>query len=296
MLTYLSALLPDTSWPFWPHFWLLFVSILASFAVAAGIILEANEYSASTHRVAKWLVIGGVAIEAACTVSLFVFDERISGAQQSTILEQQSQIISLQKSSDFLLAQGQELAALAGRARREATNATERAAQLEKDATTARLEIANANTRAAEASEKAAKAELALEQFRAPRKIRLWQSMTETLSAFKGTPFDIGIQTESEPIIFLGQLTQILEAAGWVWKPSSELQGLQFKALGKPPMALIVLRGGVQVRIAKSRLSEWGKAIAALSDALTAENLANVAQAVDGVNDSAVHIHIGTKE
>jgi hypothetical protein len=86
MLTYLSALLPDTSWPFWPHFWLLSVSILASFAVAGGIIFESSEYSASTHRVAKWLVIGGVAVEAVCTVSLFVFDERISGEQQSKII------------------------------------------------------------------------------------------------------------------------------------------------------------------------------------------------------------------
>jgi hypothetical protein len=85
MLAYLSALFPDTSWPFWPHFWLLTVSVLASFAVGAGIILESTEYSAAVHRVAKWLVISGVVVEAACTVTLFVFDEKISGAQQSRI-------------------------------------------------------------------------------------------------------------------------------------------------------------------------------------------------------------------
>jgi hypothetical protein len=80
---YLSSLLPDTSWPFWPHFWLPAVSVLASFAVAGGIIFESSEYSAPVHRVAKWLVIGGVAVEAVCTVCLFVFDERISGSQQN---------------------------------------------------------------------------------------------------------------------------------------------------------------------------------------------------------------------
>jgi hypothetical protein len=95
MLTYLSASLPDTSWPFWPHFWLLSVSILASFAVGAGIILESPKYSAAIHLVAALLVLGGIAVESLCTVILFVIDEGISGAQQSLIADQQKQIIRL---------------------------------------------------------------------------------------------------------------------------------------------------------------------------------------------------------
>jgi predicted nucleotidyltransferase len=42
-------------------------------------------------------VLGGIAIESLCTVFLFVFDERISNAQQSTIEIQQSKIITLEK-------------------------------------------------------------------------------------------------------------------------------------------------------------------------------------------------------
>jgi hypothetical protein len=59
---------------------------VAGAAVGVGIIFEASEYSASTHRVAKWLVIGGVFVESLCTIALFVFDEGISGAQQSKII------------------------------------------------------------------------------------------------------------------------------------------------------------------------------------------------------------------
>jgi hypothetical protein len=94
MLTYLSSLLPDTAWPFWPHVWLLSVSILAAFAVGAGIIFESSEYTAATHRVAKWLVLGGIAVESLCTVWLFVFDEGISREQQEKIIALELKLIS----------------------------------------------------------------------------------------------------------------------------------------------------------------------------------------------------------
>jgi hypothetical protein len=70
---------------FWPHVILLSVSVLASFAVGAGIILESPEYP-SLHRIATRLVIVGVVVEAACTIFLFVFDEGISNAQQEKII------------------------------------------------------------------------------------------------------------------------------------------------------------------------------------------------------------------
>src|ERR1700757_2815046 len=96
MVTYFNAFISGELEPFWPHFWLLSVTILAGAAVAAGIIFDSVEYSASTHRIAKWLVIGGVAVESVCTICLFVFDEGISGAQQGIIRSQQSKIIALE--------------------------------------------------------------------------------------------------------------------------------------------------------------------------------------------------------
>src|SRR5437868_1817550 len=96
MLTYLSAFFDGTAEPFWPHFWLLTISIVAAFGVGAGIILESPKYSASTHRIATGLVLGGIAIESLCTVCLFAFDEGISNAQQSTIRAQNDKIIALE--------------------------------------------------------------------------------------------------------------------------------------------------------------------------------------------------------
>ena len=66
--------------PFWPHSVLLTAAIVASFVVAAGIVLENP-----TISLANVLVVSGVAIEAACTLLLFGFDEGMSKAQQSKI-------------------------------------------------------------------------------------------------------------------------------------------------------------------------------------------------------------------
>jgi hypothetical protein len=49
-------------------------------------LLERPGYSAAVHCIANWLVLGGIAIESLCTFSLFVFDERISDAQQSKVI------------------------------------------------------------------------------------------------------------------------------------------------------------------------------------------------------------------
>jgi hypothetical protein len=85
IFTYVSKFLSGDLEPFWPHVVLLSCSVLASIAVGAGIIFQRPKYSASIHRVAFWLVVSGVIIEAICTIFLFVFDEGISNAQQSRI-------------------------------------------------------------------------------------------------------------------------------------------------------------------------------------------------------------------
>jgi hypothetical protein len=93
MLTYFNTVLSGEAEPFWPHVILLSVSIFAAFTVGFGIILESPKYSSAVHRIATWLVLGGIAVESLCTVFLFVFDESISSKQQSTIESQNAQII-----------------------------------------------------------------------------------------------------------------------------------------------------------------------------------------------------------
>jgi hypothetical protein len=95
--TYFSKFDSGELAPGWPHFSLLSISVLASFAVGAGIIFERPTYPASVHRIAFWLVIGGIAIEALCTIFLFVFDEGISAAQQSKISDLDTQLVARTK-------------------------------------------------------------------------------------------------------------------------------------------------------------------------------------------------------
>jgi hypothetical protein len=86
MLTYLSAVWAGAADPFWPHLFLLSATTIAAIAVGVGIVLEQPKYSPALLKVATWLVIGGVFVEALCSISLFVFDERISQAQQEKII------------------------------------------------------------------------------------------------------------------------------------------------------------------------------------------------------------------
>jgi len=114
MLTYLSNFFSGEADPLWPHVVLLTVSVLSSFAVAGGIILESPKYSASVHRIATWLVIGGVAIEALCTIFLFVFDEGISNAQQEKIIALERRLASRGLSPDQIVKIREKLVPFSG--------------------------------------------------------------------------------------------------------------------------------------------------------------------------------------
>ena len=94
---YLSTVWSGSENSLWPHLALVPASALAGIAVGFGIVLERPKYTARVHRVAFWLVVGGVVFEFVCTISLFVVDERISAAQQSTIVRLESQNIDLER-------------------------------------------------------------------------------------------------------------------------------------------------------------------------------------------------------
>jgi len=100
MLTYVSRFLSGDLEPFWPHVTLLSLAVLASIAVGGGIIFERPKYPPSVHRVAFWLVVGGIAVEAVCTIFLFVFDEGISNSQQAKIIALETQIAPRSLSDD----------------------------------------------------------------------------------------------------------------------------------------------------------------------------------------------------
>jgi hypothetical protein len=86
MLRYVSGFFSGGLDPFWPHVVLLSASVLASIAVGVGIIFERPKYSPAVHRVAFWLIVIGIAVEAVCTIFLFAFDEGISRSQNDKII------------------------------------------------------------------------------------------------------------------------------------------------------------------------------------------------------------------
>jgi hypothetical protein len=87
---------------------LLFGDLLATFAVAYGIVLETPEDPDARQRRAVKFVIAGVVLETMFSLGLFAFDQLVMSAQGTDI---------------------QTLAAVAGRAETAATNASNRAAK-----------------------------------------------------------------------------------------------------------------------------------------------------------------------
>jgi hypothetical protein len=66
--------------------------VIATIIVGWGIIWESPSFPPNRHRIAMWLVIGGVAAETICSISLFAFDESISQVQQAKIIALEERI------------------------------------------------------------------------------------------------------------------------------------------------------------------------------------------------------------
>src|ERR1700722_14549835 len=120
----------------------------------------------------------------------------------------------------------------------EIAQLTKDAARLSAEGNQARAAVADANARAAEASQKAAEAQLALEKFKTPRTLTGEQlsAITEATKAFAGTPFDLYIQPDQEPLDLANQVTQALLAAHWNWSPVKESMSLNRP--GKPGVGM----------------------------------------------------------
>jgi hypothetical protein len=114
MAAYFDIFISGGLAPFWPHAALLSISVFASFAVGIGIVLERPKYE-SLHKIAFWLVMGGIVVEALCTILLFAFDEGISSAQQSKIIALETVIAPRDLDADAQKALAKQLAAFSGK-------------------------------------------------------------------------------------------------------------------------------------------------------------------------------------
>jgi hypothetical protein len=135
MYSYMSQFFGGVLDPTWPHAVLIAGSIIGGALVGLGVILEAPKILS----IPVAAVVIGVIIEAACTLLLFGFDEGISSRQQASIvgqqisiLVQQDGIIALTKLNAELSEKEQATEIAATKAKGDAAQAVERAAQLER--------------------------------------------------------------------------------------------------------------------------------------------------------------------
>jgi hypothetical protein len=92
-----------------------------------------------------------------------------------------------------------------------------RSAEASAKAESFRLDIAQSNERAANAEERAAEATLALAKLKAPRVLPpvALERMKRDLTAFKGTPFDLYVSTDSEAVALMNAVERALSDCGW---------------------------------------------------------------------------------
>jgi hypothetical protein len=179
-------------------------------------------------------------------------------------------------------------------------------ARLNNDAEAARRDIANANARAAESNERAAKAEqaaaeanLALEKFKAPRKLTPEQSerITESVKKWSGTKFTLAVFDDPEPIELMAQIENALNSAGWIedgWKGGG---AIVLSRPGRPNVGFSRVQG-LFIQADGSHAAEFGWQVGTLASALTAEGIAvtpEIGHMSPNTNNEVIQIQIGKK-
>jgi hypothetical protein len=148
------------------------------------------------------------------------------------------------------------------------------------------------------ANDRAVEAQLALEKFKAPRKLEEVQ-VTRVIAAaarFPGIPFDVSVNLESEPQNFAAQIGAVLESAGWIWKNRNSMPGLSIK-VGSHEAGLLNNGPSIGLEIDASRTADWSAALLAVGNALQAEGFQPAMnRATDNsASPDAVHLYVGSK-
>jgi hypothetical protein len=208
-----------------------------------------------------------------------------------------------------------------GKARKDAGDAIERASTNEKEAASLRkqaaalmVDVANANAMAEDARSMAkgfqsqiagfdaqakiaiadaAKANLELAKLKTPRSLSRQQleAIRSTAALFKGTPYDLWVNLDSDSTNIMNLLDETLRSAGWVFTPPT----IPINFSGK---AAITSLSGVIIEIAEEKRPEFERVASLMRSALIAQGIPTVAHANSSdpdKNKSVVHIMIGSK-
>jgi hypothetical protein len=151
----------------------------------------------------------------------------------------------------------------------------------------------------AEATARAAEAQLALEKFKAPRRLSPEQitHVREAVSKFPDTPFDLAVNPSPEAQALAVQMSDLLESAGWKWLPHGKISGLALSRPGKPGMNIETSFTGLAIEAEAKRAPSWRGPVVALMDGLTESGLPPLLNMPnDGTaTDTAIHIIVGAK-
>lgn len=170
-------------------------------------------------------------------------------------------------------------------------------ARLSNDAETAKASIARANADAAVATARAAEANLALEKYKAPRRLTADQvrHVTNALKRFAGTPFDMEVSQTGDAPGLAVQLADLLQSAGWVWKDNPGSGSIVVR-LGNR-VAAVSSYVGFAAQIEVTKAGQWKAALDALVSEMNAQGipmLGNVVRAGETRTDT-VQIVVGAK-
>jgi hypothetical protein len=175
----------------------------------------------------------------------------------------------------------------------ESAKAMEASAASDAKAEGFRLQIAKANESAEGARADAAKTNLELAKIKTPRTLGREQldRIRATASLFKGTPFDLWVNLDSDSTALMYLLDEVLRSAGWIFTQSRG--GVSFDN-----KAVIMASSGVVIEIAEERRPDFEHAASLLTSALIAEGISAVAHANSSdpaKNKSVLHVMIGSK-
>lgn len=224
--------------------------------------------------VGLWLIIGGLAGEAALIVEGMLFEIISSKLEKSlTIL--------------FTVA-----IALGVWLEHAAASIVERSKERD-----AEIQIAEASARASEA-------QLELQKFKAPRQLTPEQAarMIDELKIFPGTPFDVSAFGDPEAISLARYLGSLFVSAGWDWKFADELVSVPVIQSGDVPNIGSTLGSGLYAVVNFSKKEEWRPQVVALMRSLDTiaglemKAISTTAHEPPFPTSNAIHIIVGKKK
>jgi hypothetical protein len=238
-------------------------------------VYEANEYAERPiHHAAKWLVIWGVVVESFCTISLFVFDERISNAQEGKIIDLEGQIAGAnQKALDARTVAGNAVDSLDSLKNRMESDKTETSNALT-DVQNNEKEIASAASRAnlglrrTEAAASSVEADLKrlaeeehdFEESEAPRLYNQAPAM-QYVKALSKVPVLVGSVSREEPEDVAASIQFVFGNAGWTLIPVQ-------------PRAFFPIPEGIEIRYRSVMDNPFGNSDARAAAVAICEDLA----------------------